>query len=308
MNAKQNDYKKPHILITGCNGQVGWELQRSLSCVGKVRAFSRKEINITNTGQLEDVLESVRPDVIVNAAAYTAVDKAESDIDRAMQANVLAPSVMARYAKKSGSLLIHYSTDYVFNGEKQTAYLETDKTSPINVYGESKLKGEQEVEASGADYLILRTSWVYTSRGHNFLLSMLRLASEREELRIVSDQIGAPTSARLIADVTAHVIKQSMHERNENVFNSDIYHLVASGETSWHGFATEVIEKAKALLPERSLITRNIIPIATMDYPTPAKRPMNSRLSNEKIEKHFNLNMPDWSEHVEYCLKELIKT
>ena len=204
---------QPTILITGKNGQVGWELQRSLSHLGKLVACDRSSFDMADSAAIRSEIQRIKPDVIVNAAAYTAVDKAEEDVATASQINALAPGVIAEEAKKLGCLVIHYSTDYVFNGEKTSPYTEDDATGPVNVYGRSKLDGEQNIIHSGADYLILRTSWVYAARGHNFMRSMLRLASEREQLNIVDDQMGSPTPARFIADVTANILWQSMQRR-----------------------------------------------------------------------------------------------
>ncbi len=225
------------ILLTGGNGQVGWELVRALLPLGEVITTNRAQANLSDLNNLRRTVQKYSADVIVNAAAYTAVDKAETEESLAFLINAEAPGILAEEAKKTGALLIHYSTDYVFDGTKISAYAEDDAPNPVNVYGQSKLAGEKAVQATGADYLILRTSWVYAARGHNFLKSVLRLAAEREELNIVADQIGSPTWARLIAEATAHIIRQSMIERHGGIFNSGLYHLTSHGETSWHGFA-----------------------------------------------------------------------
>ena len=297
--------KVPVILITGKNGQVGWELQRSLSHIGKVFAFGRDEMDLSNSDALRQKIREIKPDVIMTAAAYTAVDKAEEEPDLAMQINGHAPGVLAEEAKQLGALLFHYSTDYVFNGEKNSPYIETDIPDPVNEYGKSKLAGEQAIQSVNADYLILRTSWVYASRGHNFMHSMLRFAAEREKLSIVSDQVGAPTSARFIAEVSAQVLWQALSERQQGNFASGLYHLSSSGETSWHGFAKEIIEMAKKILPDTEYKVKEIKPISTKEYPTPAKRPMSSRLSSEYLAKTYGLHLPDWDQLLELCMLEL---
>jgi dTDP-4-dehydrorhamnose reductase len=226
-----------NILLTGKNGQVGWELQRTLQPVGKVAAFSHAGLDLADAAAIRSKLDEVRPDVIVNAAAYTAVDKAESEPELAHEVNAVAPALLAQEAARRGALLIHYSTDYVYDGAKAAPYVESDKTNPLGAYGRSKLAGEEGIRASGCDHLIFRTSWVYAARGANFLRTILRLAAEREELRIVMDQIGAPTWARLIAEATALALRQALRERSGGQFESGVFHLTAAGETSWHGFA-----------------------------------------------------------------------
>jgi len=295
---------KPRILITGKNGQVGWESQRSLTMFGDIVAVDQHEMDLSDSSAIIKTIRQVKPDIIVNTAAYTAVDKAESDYALAEQINGIAPGVIAEEANKRNALLIHYSTDYVFNGKKQSAYIETDETSPLNVYGETKLLGEKNITASDVDFVILRTSWVYASRGQNFLLSMLKLASEREELGIVSDQIGSPTTARFLADTSAHIIKQSLSERREGAFKSDLYHLLASSETSWHGFAEEIFSMAKLYL-ETPLAIQKINAISTEEYPVPAKRPKNSCLSTEKLSAHYDVTIPHWKTLLSLCVQEL---
>ncbi len=290
------------ILVTGCNGQVGFELARTLLPLGEVFALNREQFDLTNLESCRATIQEISPDVIVNAAAYTAVDKAETERETAFLINEKAVAVLAQEAKKLNALLIHYSTDYVFDGTKNAPYNEDDATNPLNVYGESKLAGEQVIQQSGADYLILRTTWVFASRGQNFVKSILRLAAEREELNIVADQIGAPTSARFIAETTAHILRQSQQERGAKTFKSDIYNLTNSGETSWHGFAEKIVELVK--LQNTELKNRVINPIPTTAYPTPAKRPLNSRLSTQKLTQHFNLKMPSWETVLELCLAE----
>ncbi len=292
------------ILITGVNGQVGRELARSLLPLGEVVMATRQRLDLANTKQLRQTIRDIVPDVIVNAAAYTAVDKAEQESDLAHRINALAPAAMAEEMKDRKGLLIHYSTDYVFDGAMDRAYSENDLPNPINVYGQSKLAGETALQQTGGDYLILRTSWVYAARGHNFLNTMLKLAAEREELKIVADQYGAPTWGRLIAETTAHILKQSWHEKKRGDFASEIYHLTASGTVSWHGFAEAIVELAKR---DNRFAIKNkaILPIPASDYPVPAKRPQNSRLDIGKIEEKFALTMPDWRTCLALCLQDV---
>jgi dTDP-4-dehydrorhamnose reductase len=295
----------PLILITGKNGQVGWELQRSLSSLGRVVALGREQIDLSNSAEIRKTIRLYKPDIIVNAAAYTAVDKAESEAVSAMDINGIAPRVMAEEAKKIGAILVHYSTDYVYDGKKDAAYVESDRTNPLNEYGKTKLAGERNIQASGVDHIILRTSWVYASRGKNFLDSMLRLASERDELNIIADQVGSPTTARFIADVSAHVIKQTIVERKNGSFDSGLYNLIASGEISWHGFAVKIVELARELLNHKKISVKTINPITTEEYPVAAQRPLNSRLSTEKLTTHFSLHMQGWEDLLKLCIKEL---
>lgn len=293
------------ILLTGSTGQVGWELERTLMPLGEVIAVTRSQANLADLNALRAIIQQHQPDVIVNPAAYTAVDKAESEQELAFLINAEAPGVLAEETKKIGALLVHYSTDYVFDGGKNTLYTEDDTTNPINVYGQSKLAGEKAIQALEGDYLILRTSWVYASRGNNFLKTILRLAIEREELKIVADQIGSPTWARLIAESTAHIIRQSILERQTNCFHSDVYHLTSSGETSWHGFAQKIVDIVREQ-GKVELKMRAIHPIPTTDYPLPAKRPTNSRLSNDRLEQHFGLTLPSWDNALRLCMQELL--
>lgn len=291
------------ILLFGANGQVGFELARSLLPLGDVIALNRENADLTDLEKCRATIQTIQPDVIVNAAAYTAVDKAETERETAFLINAKAVEVFAQEAKKVGALLIHYSTDYVFDGTKNTPYLEDDLPNPLNVYGESKLAGEQAIQASGTDYVILRTTWVFAARGQNFVKSILRLAAEREELNIVADQIGAPTSARFIADATAHILRQAQCERSAKTFISGIFNLTNSGETSWFGFAEKIV--ALARLQNVDLKNRLINPIPTTAYPTPAKRPANSRLSTEKLQQRFGLNLPTWEKSLILCLEEI---
>ena len=282
------------ILLTGATGQVGYELERSLQTLGDVVAVDRKRMDLSNLDQVRDVVRAVRPGLIVNPAAYTAVDKAESEPELANRVNAEAPAVMAAEARLLGAAMVHYSTDYVFDGSKQGAYVETDPTNPINVYGHSKLAGEQAIAAAGIPHLILRTSWVYGMRGKNFLLTMLRLARERDELRVVADQHGAPTWSRTIADTTAMLLAQAHcggAQWWEN--NSGTYHLSAQGQTTWHGF-TEAIVAAAAL-------ECSIVPITSAEYPVPARRPVNSVMSSAKLMHNLSA-LPDWHHALKLCL------
>lgn len=292
------------ILLFGKNGQLGWELNRSLQPLGEIVVLDIEEVDFSEPESLRQIVQDESPDVICNAVAYTAVDKAEEDEDLALNINGVAPGVLAEEALKLGALLIHYSTDYVFDGAKASPYVETDTPNPVNAYGRTKLAGELAVQSSGCDYLILRTSWVYASRANNFMLTMLKLAQEREELSIVSDQIGAPTTARLIADTTILCLQQVMKERIAGFFSSDLYHLTASGHTSWHGFTKEIISLANQSA-KLQLTIKDIKAIPTSDYPTPAVRPMNSQLELTKLESVFTLKMPDWKESLSICIVEI---
>lgn len=291
------------ILVTGKNGQVGWELQRSLQCLGEVIAVDRGQFDLAQPETLTGRLDELAPDVIVNAAAYTAVDKAESEEALATRVNGDSPGVMAAWAARRGALMLHYSTDYVFDGRGERPWTEDDVPAPLSAYGRSKLAGEQAIRAGGVDYLILRTSWVYASRGRNFLSTMIRLAADRDELRIVNDQWGAPTSARLIADTTAQVIAHAVRERAESRFRPALVHLTARGATSWHGFACAIIESARTR--DQTLRARSIVPIASSEYPTPARRPANSRLDFTALEQRFGLRMPNWQTGLRLFMEEL---
>ncbi|WP_460120629.1 dTDP-4-dehydrorhamnose reductase [Pseudomonas sp. H3_G09] len=293
------------ILLLGKNGQVGWELQRSLAPLGDLVSLDRYLVDglcgdLSNLEALRATIRQVKPDVIVNAAAYTAVDKAESETELADRVNGFASGVMAEEAASLDAWLIHYSTDYVFNGQGVMPWQETDAVAPVNHYGASKLAGEQAIIASGCKYLIFRTSWVYGSRGNNFAKTMLRLAKDRETLSVIADQIGAPTGADLIADVTALAIQQ-VTKRPEL---AGLYHLAAAGEVSWHGYASHVIDFAKAQSEELAVTTVN--PIETTAYPTPAQRPLNSRLNTQKLRDNFSLHLPDWQSGVTRMLREVL--
>jgi dTDP-4-dehydrorhamnose reductase len=278
------------ILLTGKDGQVGWELARRLPALGEVTALSRAELDLADPIAILERVRAVKPDVIVNAAAYTAVDRAESERDQATLVNAAGPGFLAAEAHACGALLVHYSTDYVFDGRKPTPYVETDPCNPLSVYGQSKLAGERAIQAAGCRHLILRTAWVYASRGRNFLLTMLRLAKERPELRVVDDQTGSPTWAREIAIATVALL--SRRDALEGT-----YHLTASGATTWCGFAREIVKLAGLETPVHA--------ITTADYPTPAQRPRNSVLSTERLRQDAGLALPDWRESLASCLAEL---
>jgi dTDP-4-dehydrorhamnose reductase len=292
------------ILLTGKNGQVGWELNRTLLPLGEVIALDRSGADLSKPEELRALVRSIKPDVIVNAAAYTAVDKAETEEELVNTVNAISPGVLAQEAKTIDALLVHYSTDYVFDGSKDTPYTEDDVPNPVSAYGRSKLKGEQAIQSTEVNYLIFRTSWVYASRGHNFLCTILRLCKEREHLRIVSDQIGVPTWARLIAETTAQCLKQSIIEKQNNIFTPGLYNLTSMGETSWYGFASAIVENSR--FHERNDVKVNSIEaIPTKEYPTPAIRPSNSRLATNRLERQFNLKMPTWEQALELCMEEM---
>ena len=293
------------ILLLGKNGQVGWELQRSLSVLGELAALDRHSTpcgDLSQPQRLAETVRALRPDVIVNAAAHTAVDKAESEIELARTLNATAPAALAQAAAETGAWLVHYSTDYVFDGSGTRPWQEGDTTGPLGVYGQTKLEGEQAIAASGCKHLIFRTSWVYAARGGNFAKTMLRLAQERERLTVIDDQQGAPTGADLIADVTAHAIRAAMHKPEL----SGLYHLVAGGETSWHGYASHVIARARELRPDLAWKAGEIAPVPTSAFPTPARRPLNSRLDTQKMQQAFGLILPHWQRGVDRLLSEIL--
>lgn len=304
------------ILLLGKNGQLGWELQRALSPLGELIALDRHGQDslcgdLTNLDDLRATLAAIKPDVIVNAAAYTAVDKAEAEPELAYLINAQAPQVLAEEAQKHGAWLIHYSTDYVFNGEGSQPWCEQDATGPLNIYGQSKLAGEQAIQASGCKHLIFRTSWVYAARGANFAKTMLRLAKERRELGVINDQIGAPTGADLIADCTAHAIHTAVEQsklqsqQQQATSLAGTYHLAASGETSWFAYAEYVFAEVRRLRVELQLTTLNAI--STADYATPATRPLNSRLNTQKLNTAFGLTLPPWQQGVTRMLTEILE-
>ena len=291
------------ILLLGKNGQVGWELQRALAPLGELVALDRQGTDglcgdLANLEGLRQTINAVRPDVLVNAAAYTAVDRAESEPELADLINAQAPRVMAEEMRKRNGWLLHYSTDYVFDGSGTTPWQEAGPVAPLNLYGLSKLRGEQAILASGCQQLIFRTSWVYAARGGNFALTMLRLAAEREQLKVIADQIGAPTGAELIADVSAHALRAAF----ERPQLAGIYHLAAAGEVSWHGYASFVIEQARSA--GQQLAVKQITAIPSAEYPTPARRPLNSRLDCRKLRDSFGLHLSDWQTGVARMLNE----
>jgi len=289
------------ILLLGKNGQVGTELQRTLLPLGTLVALDRSTADLEKPATLHSVLESHSPDVIVNAAAYTAVDKAETNQDVAQAVNAESVAVIAAYAKERDALLVHYSTDYVFDGSKESPYVPADTTHPLSVYGATKRQGEEAIEASGCRFLIFRTSWVFSAHGGNFVKTMLRLAKERDALSIVADQHGAPTSAELIADVTALAIAG----HRQGVCKSGIYHLTAAGETTWHGFASHIVARAAANGVTLKAAVERITPIPTDAYPLPAPRPKNSRLDTSALSSALLLQFPDWTVHVNRTVDQL---
>lgn len=287
------------ILLTGKSGQVGWELQRTLAPLGEVIAVNRQALDLANPDAIRALIRQVKPALIVNPAAHTAVDKAESEPELAMAVNGIAPGIMAEEAKKLGAAMVHYSTDYVFDGGKATPYTEVDAAHPINVYGRTKLAGEQAIEAAGIPYLIFRTSWVYGTRGRNFLHTILRLAQERDELKIVDDQVGAPTSSRMIAEATAQILAQI---RGNLGGASGLYHLTAAGQTSWYGFAAAILgSRARAT----GVVGSRLTPIPTSDYPLPAPRPMYSVMANDKLQRAFGVAIPAWQDGLNLCMEEM---
>jgi dTDP-4-dehydrorhamnose reductase len=289
------------ILLTGKNGQVGWELQRALAPIGEVIAVGRHDLDLASADSISRTVRATRPDVIVNAAAYTAVDRAESEPEVAMLVNGVAPGVFAEEARRLGALLVHYSSDYVFNGAKDSPYSEDDATAPLNEYGRTKLAGEQAIRAAGGYYYIFRTSWVYAVRGHNFVNTILRLARERTELRIVDDQVGAPTWARSIAELTALVLAggEGLADARER---GGLYHFTARGNVSWCGFAQAIVELARAALP--AMNAPRLIPIPSSEYPLPARRPHNSRLDSSRLSAAFGVTAQSWEGMLKECLRE----
>lgn len=293
------------LMVTGAGGQVGRELRGSLAALGNVVALERAQCDLSRPGELRQVVRALRPDVIVNAAAYTAVDDAERDEALASTVNGTAVEVLAQEAARTGALLVHYSTDYVFDGRKDGPYLEDDPPCPINAYGRSKLAGEAAIQRTGGSFLVLRTSWVYGVHGRNFLRTMLRLMREREELRIVADQIGAPTWAAQIAQASAGVLALALRERAEGRFSPGLFHLTASGATSWHGFAAAILDGARRGGLIAAGPTPRLVPIVSADYPCPAARPGNSRLAGSRLRQRFGVALPPWEEGLSLCLREL---
>ena len=294
------------LLLFGAGGQVGWELQRSLSPLGDVVALDFDSSaycgDFTNTAGLTETIRALRPDVIVNAAAHTAVDKAESEPALARQLNALSPGAIASAARDIGALMVHYSTDYVFDGSGERPWREEDAKGPLSVYGATKLEGEQLIADANPNHLIFRTSWVYAARGANFAKTMLRLARERDRLTVIDDQVGAPTGADLLADVTAHAIRAL----NEAPALSGLYHVVAAGQTSWHGYASFVIDQARKAGHPVKVAPDAIEPVPTSSFPTPAQRPRNSRLDTSKFQTAFQLQLPHWQHGVARMLTEIL--
>jgi dTDP-4-dehydrorhamnose reductase len=291
------------ILLLGKNGQVGWELQRALAPLGEVVARDLDDgLDLTDVQATAELVRRVRPQVVVNAAAHTAVDKAESEPELARRINADAPALLAAEAKVLGALLVHFSTDYVYDGGGNAPRDESAPTGPLSVYGATKLAGDEAIAASGCDHLILRTSWVYGARGGNFAKVMLKLAAEREQLKVIDDQFGAPTGADLLADLAAHMIVAT----RARPALSGVYHAVAGGETNWHGYARHVIEFARTRGTAIKVAPEQVLPIPTREYPTPAQRPLNSRLSTTKLQQAFGLTLPAWQHGVERMLTEIL--
>ncbi len=289
--------RAPRILITGRNGQLGWALERAFATAGEVFALDHDALDLADPDAIRRCCNEIKPTLILNAGAYTAVDRAEQEPELAMQINGAAPRVLSEEANRLGAALVHYSTDYVFSGDATTPYVEKDATAPQNIYGKTKLAGEQAVSEVADRFLVFRTSWVYAARRQNFLLKMLRLAREREELRVVADQIGSPTWVQTLADIT----RAAVDDNGSLKIVYGIYHLSAGGSTSWHGFAEAIF----AAIADPDRIVKRVTPIATVDFPTPAKRPAFSVLSNQKIELAMNLRVPDWQQQLAGCAAEL---
>ena len=288
----------PHILLIGKIGQVGWELRRTLAPLARVTCVDFPEIDLTSGDSIRQWVRDTRPNIVINAAAYTAVDKAESEPDKAMSINGVAPGILAEEAKKLGALMVHYSTDYVFDGSKTTPYVEADPPNPLGAYGRTKLAGDEAVRAAGGAHLIFRLCWVYGARGQNFMLTMMRLARERETLRVVGDQLGCPTWSRMTAEATAQAVKQAVAARDIGVLTGT-YHLASSGTTSWHGFADAIIK----LMPADGKKCARVEAITTAEYPTPTKRPAYSVLSCDKLQRAFGLRLPPWDDSLKQVLE-----
>ena len=288
----------PRILLFGRIGQVGWELRRTLAPMSRLVCVDFPEVDFTRPDSIRRWIQDSAPDIIVNAAAYTAVDKAEKETALAMKINGEAPGIMAEEARARGALLVHYSTDYVFDGTKTSPYVEDDPPNPLSAYGRTKLAGDLAIQQAGGRHLIFRLCWVYGARGGNFMLTMMRLAREREQLRVVRDQFGCPTWSRLIAEATAQALLQ-VRTPDQAAARSGLYHLCASGETSWHGFAEAIIE----LMPAEGMKCRAVNAIASAEYPTPARRPAYSAMSCAKLEQNFGLRLPDWRDSLQQVLE-----
>ena len=288
----------PRMLLIGKIGQVGWELRRTLAPLARVTCVDFPEIDLTVGDSIQRWVRETRPNILINAAAYTAVDKAEAEPDKAMKINGVAPGILAEEAKKLGALLVHYSTDYVFDGTKTEPYVETDAPNPLGSYGRSKLAGDEAVRATGGTHLIFRLCWVYGARGQNFMLTMMRLAREREKLRVVGDQVGCPTWSRTIAETTALALKQALAAADFGACTGT-YHLASSGVTSWHGFADAIVK----LMPAEGRKCVCLESISTAEYPTPTKRPAYSVLACGKLERAFGLRLPHWEESLKQVLE-----
>jgi dTDP-4-dehydrorhamnose reductase len=304
------------LLVTGATGQIGWQLQRTLVPLGEVTACTRSELDLANPDAVANFVRELAPDIVVNAAAYTAVDKAESEPELAQTINANAPGRIAAELARTGGLLIHYSTDYVFDGAKASPYEEKDPTGPMNVYGQTKLAGEQQIVASGCAHIILRTTWVYDIRGKNFLRTVLRLAREREELRMVGDQHGAPTWARAIAEATAQIVVRCAQRGDSAGWRyNGIFHLTAAGETTWAGFAQQILDEYESLASWPAdtgefgapLVAKRVVSITSDLYKTPARRPHNSVLSNARLQSTFGLSLPDWRRQLRLALHDAVR-
>jgi dTDP-4-dehydrorhamnose reductase len=306
----------PRIVITGTTGQVGWQLQRTLAPLGEIIACTRSQVDFAKPQEAARFVRDQKPDIVVNAAAYTAVDRAESEPERAHVVNADTPARIAQDLAHTSGLLIHYSTDYVFDGNKPGPYTESDPTGPLNAYGHTKLAGELAIAASGCAHIILRTTWVYDIRGKNFLRTVLRLAREREELAMVADQHGAPTWARAIAEATAQIVARSMQGRSASGWrDTGTFHLTAAGQTTWAGFAEQILEEYEALAEWPAdtgewgapLVAKRVVPITTEQFPTPARRPCNSVLDNSKLQSTFGLALPDWRDQLRLALQDAVR-
>jgi dTDP-4-dehydrorhamnose reductase len=283
--------KLPRIIIIGKNGQVGWELQRACAPLGQLVCVDYPEIDLTEGRSIQRWIREIRPDIVINAAAYTAVDKAERESDLAMSINGQAPGIMAEETKRLGTILVHYSTDYVYDGDRTEPYTEDDQPNPLSVYGRTKWSGDRAIQQVGGRHLIFRLCWIYGARGHNFMLTIMRLARERESLQVVKDQVGSPTWSRMVAETTTLALMRVRDHESPEVYNG-IYHLSASGQTSWHGFAEAIV----ALMPNQEKKCHQVSAITTSEYPLPARRPAFSVLSGAKLKRTFGLCLPDWKE------------